>query len=284
MTTLDQDEIRDELLAKEHVKELIKSIRHHTTLLTPIYVKDKSFEVIEGNSRLAAWKKLAETDPTTYRSIPSIVLPSDISDTLVYAYLTAEHLDGKKDWSPYEQAGVVFRLINRGQTHESLRDELNISIQRSRKQYAIYEMMREHNLDDPKSYSFFEVYFTDKEAKKRRESNRNLDKIIVQEIKSKPYSAQEFRKMLPRVCEDPKEFNKFISGRKDLLGAYDTVKEKGKTEDLVRKLQRLNNAAREMDKSHFDALDAQATKKAEMELKQTIRLLTQLKRRVYGKD
>ena len=143
--------------------------------------------------------------------------------------------------------------------------------------------LNENKLNDPKSYSFFEVYFTDKEAKRRREANPNLDKVIVEEIKSKLYSAQEFRKMLPRVCEDLKVFNKFISGRSDLLGAFETVKQKGGTEDLVRKLKRLNSTARGMEKDHFDALNARATKKAEMELNQTIRLLTQLKRRVYGK-
>lgn len=282
-TALDQEEIKSELLAKEHVKELIKSIRHHTTLLTPIYIRDKTFEVIEGNSRLAAWRRLAEDDPSTFKVIPTIVLPANISDTLIYAYLTAEHLEGKKDWSPYEQAGVVHRLIKQGKTYEYLRDELNISTQRSKKQFEIFEMMNENKLNDPKSYSFFEVYFTDKEAKRRREANPNLDKVIVEEIKSKLYSAQEFRKMLPRVCEDLKVFNKFISGRSDLLGAFETVKQKGGTEDLVRKLQRLNSTARGMEKDHFDALNARATKKAEMELNQTIRLLTQLKRRVYGK-
>src|ERR1051326_3293104 len=57
-----QPQIYDRLLEQEHVKQLVQDIRRNGGLIEPLLVRDGSMEVLEGNSRLAAYRYLAKTD------------------------------------------------------------------------------------------------------------------------------------------------------------------------------------------------------------------------------
>ena len=58
-----QEEIQEKLIKMDHVKELVQDIKLNGDLIDPIIVKDGSFEVLEGNSRLAAYRELYKRDP-----------------------------------------------------------------------------------------------------------------------------------------------------------------------------------------------------------------------------
>src|ERR1017187_3237348 len=51
-----QEEIRDRLLEMEHVKHLIQDIKTNGGLIEPLIVREGTLEVLEGNSRLAAYR------------------------------------------------------------------------------------------------------------------------------------------------------------------------------------------------------------------------------------
>ncbi len=55
-----QDEIFDALREKQHVHQLQKDIRENGGLIDPLIVRTDSMEVLEGNSRLTAYRILAE--------------------------------------------------------------------------------------------------------------------------------------------------------------------------------------------------------------------------------
>src|SRR5262249_48545141 len=55
-------EIYEELLEQEHVRELKDDIKLNGGLIDPLIVKDNTFEVLEGNSRLAACRWLYKND------------------------------------------------------------------------------------------------------------------------------------------------------------------------------------------------------------------------------
>ena len=57
---LEQDEIEKELGSQEHVKELLSAIRSNGGLTDPIIVQQGTNYVLEGNSRLAAYRFLAQ--------------------------------------------------------------------------------------------------------------------------------------------------------------------------------------------------------------------------------
>ena len=103
----DQKEIYEKLRRMEHVKQLVQSIKSNDGLHDPIIVKGRT--VLEGNSRLAAYRMLSENDPVKWGFIKAKVLPDDTSESMVFALLGEYHLIGKKDWAPYEQAGYLYR-------------------------------------------------------------------------------------------------------------------------------------------------------------------------------
>ena len=73
--------------------------------------------------------------------------------------------------------------------------------------------------------------------------------------------------MLPHVCDNSKQFNKFVSGKNSFLGAYEKLEEDGKTKDLVVQLKTIQKQLASMNKSEFDGLDSRATTDARYMLK-----------------
>ena len=53
-----QDDIEDYMCSQDHVKQLKESIKSNGGLIDPIIVRDRDFVVLEGNSRLAAYRIL----------------------------------------------------------------------------------------------------------------------------------------------------------------------------------------------------------------------------------
>src|SRR5262249_34871434 len=104
-----QEAIEAQLLEMEHVRALKEDIKRNGGLIEPVIVRDGTFEVLEGNSRLAAYRALAKGDPITWAKMKCMLLPSDISESLVFALLGQYHIKGRKDWAPYEQAGFLYR-------------------------------------------------------------------------------------------------------------------------------------------------------------------------------
>jgi len=142
--------------------------------------------------------------------------------------------------------------------------------------------MVKHKEDKPNRYSYYEVYLSNRKAKKRRASKKDLDKIIVEEIKTAEMTAQEFRKMLPHVCENEKQFQKFSSGKASILEAYEVLRNEGKTESTVATLKRIQNQLKGINKEDFDSLAAKAQKDAEYQLNRIITLTQNLKKKIYG--
>lgn len=280
--TLDQDQIQLELQNRDHVKQLIQDIKHHDGLINPILVRDGDLAVLEGNSRLAAYRFLAQRDPIRFGELKCIVVPRDISEKLIYSYLNQEHIKGKSEWSPYEEAGIIYRLVNQGGDLKQLATELNIGYRVARRKYDTYAFMVEHNEDSPSRWSYYDVYLQNRKIKKRREADPTLDKRVIKEIRSGKTTAQQFREMLPEVCEHEKVFASFVSEKTNLQGAYDRLREEGKTEDLAKLMKRVHNQVRSLKREDFDSLRPKAAKTVETDMNQTIRKLRSLRRKVFG--
>lgn len=282
---LDQAEIELELQSREHVKQLTRDIKHHGGLIDPIIVVDDSFEVIEGNSRLAAIRWLShKVDPIKFGELRCIVLPREVDDAVIYSYLNQEHMEGKTEWSPYEQAGVIYRLIESGMTTDNLSTEMNITKQKAQKMFDVYEFMVDHGEDKPHRYSYYDVYLSNRKAKARRAIEPRLDSRIIETVRRKDMTAQEFRKKLPMVCKHRKQFNKFVTGRSSLLGAFEALEEQGKTDSLVVRLRKMHDQVRRIEKKEFDGLDAKAQQNAKYRLNKIITEVQNLKQKVYGSE
>ena len=78
-----QEEIQAELGGMEHVKQLVQSIKTNKGLIDPVIVLDETFIVLEGNSRLAAYRILAESEGVAWAKIKVKILPKDIGESAV---------------------------------------------------------------------------------------------------------------------------------------------------------------------------------------------------------
>ena len=278
---LDQDEIQLELQKRDHVKELIRDIKHHGGLIDPIVVLDKKLFVIEGNSRLAAIRFLAPKGLKKFSKIPCVILPATVEEKQIYSYLNQQHIKGKSQWSPYEQAGVVYRLVGAGWDFKVLSEELNISTRKAKSMYETYKFMVDNDEDCPTRYSYYHVYLSTRLARKQREKDPRMDKRIVREVRDGSVTAQEFRKMLPAVCDNRRQLGRFLSGKASIEGSYEQLEAQGKNEDLVKSLRRIHEQSKHFKKTSFDKLGAKAQKDAEYHLSRIISTLSTLKKKVY---
>jgi len=106
-----QDEIEALMVDMDHVKQLKQSIEANGGLIDPLIVRAGDNVVLEGNSRLAAYRLLCRIDPIKWGMVRCKVLPHDIDDSAIFTLLGQYHIVGRKDWSPYEQAGYLYRRI-----------------------------------------------------------------------------------------------------------------------------------------------------------------------------
>ena len=224
-----QEEIQEHLLKMEHVKALIYDIELNGGLIEPLIVRDGTFDVVEGNSRLAAWRALAKKQPLKWGYVKSTLLPSDIDESLIFALLGQYHIKGRKDWVPYEQAGFLYRRYKQhDEQYDTLAIEIGMSSKKVKQLVQTYEFMVDHDQEEISRWSYFDEYLKSSKIKKARKKFPELDKLVVKKINSGEIArAVDLREQLPLICTAPKVLTKFIAKNLDFTEAYETAVEAG---------------------------------------------------------
>ena len=180
-----QEEIEELMCKKDHVKQLKESIKSNGGLIDPVIVRDGDYVVLEGNSRLAAYRLLYKQDPIKWSKIKAIILPKDIPDSTIFALIGQYHIIGRKDWDPYEQAGYLYRTINKSnKTPELLASELGMKISDIKKLLSVYEYMLKKDDNHPNKWSYYEELLKNRGIKKAFDEISGLENKIVDDIKS----------------------------------------------------------------------------------------------------
>ena len=189
------------------MQELIQDIKSNGGLLDPVIVRDGDLVVLEGNSRLAAYRFLATKDPIAWRFIRCTVLPAGIDEKLVFALLGQYHVKGKKDWAPYEKAGFLYRRQKEhGIELSVVALDLGIPLGEAKHLTNVYKFMLEHDDCDREHWSYYDEFLKSNKIKKVREEFANFDDFIVKEIKGGTMpKALDLRDKLPVICEGPEE-------------------------------------------------------------------------------
>jgi hypothetical protein len=223
-----QEDIQARLQDMEHVRTLIVEIRQNDGLLEPLIVKDKTFEVLEGNSRLAAYRFLAKNAPVKWGMVKCTILPADIDESLVFALLGMFHIKGKKDWAPYEQAGFLSRRYNKhNQDLKKLAAEIGISSQKVKHLIDVYDFMVKYD-EDVNRWSYFDEYLKSTKIGKAREKYPQMDDLVVEKIRSKEIKkAMDLRAYLPVIATTPRALTKFIAKAQTFEKAYESAVTQG---------------------------------------------------------
>lgn len=180
-----QEEIQKKLGALDHVKQLVQSIRANGGLLDPLIVREGDNVVLEGNSRLAAYRLLFAGDPIRWGKVKCVLLPSDISEDFVFALLGEYHIISRKDWAPYEQAGFLWRRNKKQDVPaEKIAKEMGLPVRTIHHLVEVYSFMVEHNQNDPQRWSHYDEYLKSRPIKQVREVMPQFDDVIVAKIDS----------------------------------------------------------------------------------------------------
>lgn len=237
-----QDEIEEKLVEMEHVKTLVQSIKDHGGLIDAVIVQSGTNIVLEGNSRLAAYRVLAKQDPIKWGKIRAKVLPDSISESAVFSLLGEYHIIGKKDWAPYEQAGYLYR---RHKIHDVPIADLEKEIPALGSRaighlIEVYQFMIDHKERDVNRWSYYDEYLKSNKIQKARDQYPDFDKLIVKKIKSKEIErAVEIRDDLKLIVEAGGQvLDKFATGKRTFEQSIDAARNKGAGDQGVKRLKR----------------------------------------------
>ena len=235
-----QDEIEGVLRNEDHVKILKSDIERNGGLIDPVIVREGAFYVIEGNSRLAAYRILAESNALRWANIKCQLLPASFDNSLLSSLLGQYHLKGKKEWKPYEQAGFLHRRFHQQNVPlADLAEEMNDGKTKLQQYIDTYQFMIDHDDNKPDRWSYYYEYLRSTKIQKAGKDFANFDSIIVKKVKSGEItSAQELRDKLPVICQSPKVLKKFVGEKVEFEDAVVEAEESGVTSDAYQKLHR----------------------------------------------
>jgi len=233
-----QDEIKETLLKLDHVKSLVKSIKNHGGLIDPVIVHGGNYNVIEGNSRLAAYRYLASIDPIRWGEIRVKILPKDIKESFILALLGEYHIKGKKDWQPYEIAGYLYRQVeNSNMEEEELANEMGMTKNEVKHLTSVYQFMIEHHTV-PSRWSYYDEYIKSKKFRKIRKEYPEVDKTVVRQIKSGEIEkAVDLRDGIKKIAEaGGKTVKNFATGKVNFKTSVKRAVSGGRTDSSFKKL------------------------------------------------
>lgn len=227
-----QEIIYKKLLKEPSVKNLIPDIKRHKGLMEPILIRYDTMEVIEGNSRLAVFRKLhSEESPGEWDMIPCDIASSFKEDQLV-AYLSQIHVKGKTKWTAYEKANFAFVQHEKDWTYTKIAELFGESVQTLRTRIKVIKLMKENKVNKQSLFSYYDVIVRNPKIYKSFKKNNELKRKIIEEIKSVDpdnddseeksdnFTAGNLRKMLPVIMKKPKVLNKYLNGRFEFEEAY----------------------------------------------------------------
>ena len=242
-----QEDIQRHMQSLDSVKLLKLSIEANGGLLEPIIVRKNI--VLEGNSRLAAYRLLAKTDPIKWGTIKANVMPDDTPEELVVALLGTIHIIGKTPWTPFEQAGYLTRAINRTRKPiDALANELGMQKSMAQSFIRVYQTMVENDDAEPHKWSYYFELDKRNDIKSAHENNPslNLMQTILERIKDdkieKAADLRDIGKLVKAKGETAEQaLEEYLNDEITLKDAVELAKEDTKLASLQNKVTNFLN-------------------------------------------
>lgn len=252
--TPDEKQVRiyERLLQEPSVNNLIPEIKRDGGLQDPVIVRMDRRQVIEGNSRLAVFRKLwKDTHDDQWAYIRCLVV-TQLTDDQQTRLLAQTHLHGKTEWSPYAQALFCFRWIEEeGKDIATLVKLSGLTAAKIKKNVKVIQLMKENNDDKLSHFSYYDVLVTNRIISTTIEQRPSLRDTLFTQIRDEEFTAQEMRQQVPTVIHKPKILRKYERGDVTLDDAYDRAKISG----TQKRLKRVRDTLDDIQKSQIDGLE-----------------------------
>lgn len=233
-----QDFIESQLLSYDATKDLIVDLKRNHGLLDEVYVVGN--KVVEGNTRLAAFRKLhKQTKDDKWRYIKARILQDDITDKELFFILGTFHIKGKKEWDAYEKAAYIHRAIKElGMSYEEVGQQLGHNKQTIDAKLKAHEMMTQKYLtrnsqdedvelagqqrDKLQKYSYFEAFHKDKELVKRSTESPGFEEEFIEILEEGRLPNAQAVRDLAKILKNKKACKVFLNENPE--EAYDAAK------------------------------------------------------------
>ena len=279
-----QGVIQKKLAAMEHVKQLVQSIKANGGLTDPLIVRDGDFVVLEGNSRLAAYRLLADHDPIKWGKVKCTLLPKDISDGLVFALLGEYHIIGKKDWAPYEQAGYLYRRHkNHGISTNVMAEEMGLSTKAVGHLIKVYGFMVDNDVNDVNTWSYYDEFLKHRAITIARQEYPQFDETFVAKVKSGEIAkAVDVREKVTKIADaGGKVLKDFISDKANIESCHDRAIAKGTDNVWLKRLSKFREQLGDPHvKDNFEEMTDDHRKKCIYEIKKVQQLMDALIKKI----
>ena len=216
-----QDIIFEKLTNEASVKNLVPEIERHGGLIEPILVRHDTMEVIEGNSRLAAYRILRDRKRRgDWDMIPCHII-STLTEEQQAAFLNQIHVKGKTQWSAYEKANFAYVRKLNGWPVQRIAKLFGESIHTIYRRIRAIEMMKDSDDAERSHFSYYNVLVQNTEiANKVKESPALRDRLFeeIRNVESEDaedtqsFTAQDLRNGLPAIIKKPKILARYASG------------------------------------------------------------------------
>ena len=222
----------------EHVKELKAQIEQNGGLLEALLVVQRNGEyiVLEGNSRLAAYRILYESNPSKWGKVRVKLLPDTITEEEIFTLIGSVHLNKKKDWTVFEQAAYVYRQRQIQKCPDStLAKKVGLSAPTVKKYVDVYQFMVNANDTVQSHWNYYEQYVMSKDIQRYRDTYPEMDDLVVKQIKTGQIkTAKDIRDKLGKIAKaTDKGSNRimrdYIAGSIDVDEAYTRFEATGKS-------------------------------------------------------
>ena len=219
-----QEEITQEFIEKklwrlDSTKDLYQDIKRNRGLIEEIIVKGN--EVLEGNSRLCAYRYLynnATTDEEKrqWRYIRAKILPSDITPEQIFTILGIFHIKGKADWRTYEKAAYLCKMVKIfGKSPKDLSEMIGIRVGDIKNMIVSYETMNRGNVTDLDKFSFFVEFYKNRELVKIIETDPTIIDKFIEWVKKGRIPRAEKVRNLPILLKDKTASKYFVEEDED---------------------------------------------------------------------
>ena len=247
-----QKRIYQQLLQEPSVRNLIPEIKRDGGLQEPIIVRWDTKEVIEGNSRLAAYRKLNEESNDEKWIHIQCYIVAKLTDDQQTRLLGQAHLHGRTEWSRYAKALFCFRWIEEEQKDLAALSKISgFTRTEIQKNVSIIQCMKENNDNKLSHFSYYDVLVRNRSISSTIEDNTGLRDILLAQIKDEAFTAQEMRERLPVVIDKPKILRKYVRNAVKLEDAYDLAK----VSDAQQRLRKIRENLDEIERNDVARLE-----------------------------
>jgi hypothetical protein len=232
-TDVSDDRIEEILWKENHVKELFQDILKHGGLIDEILVKDNI--VLEGNSRLCAYRKLhnrskGQNDSEgikKWSKIRSRILPGDTPQEVIFTILGTWHIRGKQQWDTFEKAAYLKRMNEEfGYSTDVIADMISESKSFVENNISAHDLMVQNKVYDLTKFSYFFEMVKIKKITQIFDKEPEVRPQVIKAIINNQLERAEQIRDLPKVLNDKVARREFLNDESQLKDALETSKDR----------------------------------------------------------